>query len=61
MTHGSANPRTCAPASLRIAATAAAIVVTVSGCGHSPPTRYVTLDAAPGAAPLATLRYSPCN
>ncbi|MEC5408038.1 ABC-type transport auxiliary lipoprotein family protein [Paraburkholderia sp. MPAMCS5] len=59
MTHGTAHPRTCASASLRIAATAAAIVVAVTGCAHSPPTRYVTLNAAPGAAPLATVQIQP--
>ncbi|MEW9584995.1 membrane integrity-associated transporter subunit PqiC [Paraburkholderia sp. DGU8] len=31
----------------------------MAGCGHSPPTRYVTLNASPAAAPLATVQLQP--
>jgi uncharacterized protein len=31
----------------------------LGGCGHSPPTRYVTLNATPAAAPLATASIQP--
>jgi uncharacterized protein len=37
----------------------ALISMTMAGCGHSPPTRYVTLNAAPAAAPLATVQLQP--
>jgi uncharacterized protein len=33
--------------------------MTIAGCSHSPPMRYVTLSAAPAATPLATGRIEP--
>lgn len=34
-------------------------VLMVTGCGHSPPVRYVTLSAEPAAAPHASTRLQP--
>ncbi|MEX3984895.1 membrane integrity-associated transporter subunit PqiC [Paraburkholderia sp. EG287A] len=52
----------CAAASiarlLRVAVLAG-IGVGIAGCGHSPPTRYVTLNATPAQAPLATAAMAP--
>lgn len=65
MTLRPANPTRCAPAALNTATVSLAAMVivvigiTMSGCGHSPPTRYVTLNAAPVAAPLATAQIQP--
>jgi hypothetical protein len=41
--------------------TGAALVtlLTVTGCGHSPPVRYVTLSAEPALAPQAATRLQP--
>ena len=41
--------------------TGAALVtlLTVTGCGHSPPVRYVTLSAEPAVAPQAATRLQP--
>jgi len=33
-------------------------LATLAGCGHSPPTRYFSLDAVPPSAPLATAKAS---
>lgn len=33
--------------------------VALAACGHSPPTRYFSLDAVPPSAPLATTRMAP--
>jgi uncharacterized protein len=41
------------------AALAALIAATVSGCGHSPPTHYFTLNAVPADAPLSTAPLPP--
>jgi hypothetical protein len=35
------------------------VVMSVAGCGHSPATHYVTLNAAPSGAPLATTHMAP--
>lgn len=41
------------------AAMAIVLAGTLGGCGHSPPVRYVTLSAAPAAAPLVTTQMQP--
>ncbi|MEX3687431.1 membrane integrity-associated transporter subunit PqiC [Paraburkholderia sp. BR14312] len=41
------------------AAVLAGIVVAITACGHSAPTRYVTLNATPAQAPLATAAMAP--
>ena len=33
-------------------------LATLAGCGHSPPTRYFSLDAVPPSVPLATAKAS---
>jgi len=45
----------------RIVACAWALPLTLAlaACGHSPPTRYFSLDAVPPRAPLATQRMAP--
>ncbi|HTH73877.1 MAG TPA: PqiC family protein [Trinickia sp.] len=35
------------------------LATALSGCGHSPPTRYFSLDAVPASAPLATAGMPP--
>lgn len=35
------------------------LIGVMSGCGHSPPIRYVTLSAAPATAPLVTTQIQP--
>lgn len=36
-----------------------ALPLALTACGHSPPTRYFSLDAVPPSAPLATARMAP--
>ncbi len=35
------------------------LTLTLTACGHSPPTRYFSLDAVPPNAPLATAKMAP--
>jgi len=42
-----------------VIASSLAGAMTIAGCSHSPPMRYVTLSAAPAATPLATGRIEP--
>ncbi|CAG4893517.1 PqiC family protein [Paraburkholderia gardini] len=65
MTRRPSNPIRRARAALETAtvpltATVVALIGTImSGCGQGPPMRYVTLNAAPLAAPLATAPVQP--
>jgi uncharacterized lipoprotein YmbA len=45
------------PRTTKALACAAALAL-LAGCGHSPPTRYFSLDAVPPSAPLATAKAS---
>lgn len=52
------------PASYRVKAASrlamvAILVEALAGCGHSPPTRYITLSAAPVIAPRITTQIAP--
>ncbi|HEY2021041.1 MAG TPA: PqiC family protein [Paraburkholderia sp.] len=44
---------------MMVLACTAVSVATIAGCGHSMPIRYVTLNATPADAPLATTRMQP--
>lgn len=47
------------PVSRPIAAAMLACALTLTACGHSPPTRYFSLDAVAPSAPLATKAMTP--
>jgi len=48
-----------APLAAIVIGSSLAGTLTIAGCGHSPPMRYVTLNAAPAATPLATGPIAP--
>ncbi|WP_233849566.1 PqiC family protein [Paraburkholderia sp. HD33-4] len=65
MTPRPANPARRVLAALKITTVPLAAVVvgligiSIAGCGHSPPTRYITLNATPVAMPIATAQIQP--
>lgn len=54
-----ASPENVSAAPLAASVIAVIAAAALAGCGHSPPTRYVTLNATPADAPLATAQIPP--
>lgn len=51
--------RACVPSLALALSVAVTLALELTGCGHSPPTRYFSLDAVPASAPLATASMPP--
>lgn len=53
------RPECAATSIARLLCACVLVGIGIAGCGHSSPTRYVTLDATPARAPLSTVAMAP--